>query len=33
MTEKSAALAQLLIRNFNDAPMLREERPPLYDTV
>lgn len=33
MTQKSAALAQLLIRNFNDAPMLREQRPPLYDTV
>jgi uncharacterized cupin superfamily protein len=33
MTEKSAALAQLLIRNFNDAPMQHEERPPLYDTV
>jgi uncharacterized cupin superfamily protein len=33
MTEKAEALAQLLIRNFNDAPAEREQRAPLYDSV
>jgi len=33
MSERAEALAGLLIRNFNDAPMERERREPLYDTV
>ncbi len=33
MNENSAALAKLLIRNFNDAPLERERREPLYDTL
>jgi uncharacterized cupin superfamily protein len=33
MNEKAAALAKLLIRNFNDVPLEREVRPPLYDTL
>ncbi len=32
MTDKAAELASLLIRNFNDAPMKREQREPLYDS-
>ena len=32
MNENAAALARLLIRNFNDAPLERESRDPLYDT-
>ncbi len=33
MNEKAAALAKLLIRNFNDVPLEREVRAPLYDTL
>ena len=33
MTDLPQALAQRLIRNFNDAPTERERRDPLYDTV
>ena len=33
MSERAEALARMLIRNFNDAPMEREQREPLYDTV
>lgn len=33
MNEKTAALAKLLIRNFNDVPLEREVRAPLYDTL
>ena len=32
MNEKAAALAKLLIRNFNEAPLERELRQPLYDS-
>jgi uncharacterized cupin superfamily protein len=32
MSERTEALAQLLIRNFNDAALQREVREPLYDT-
>lgn len=32
MSERTEALAQLLIRNFNEAPLQRELREPLYDT-
>lgn len=32
MTEKTEALAKLLIRNFDDVPLEREVRAPLYDT-
>jgi uncharacterized cupin superfamily protein len=33
MTDSSQALAQRLIRNFNDTPVERERRDPLYDSV
>src|ERR1700681_2380546 len=33
MNEKAAALAKLLIRNFDEAPLQRELREPLYDTL
>ena len=33
MNEKAAALAKLLIRNFNDVALEREVRAPLYDTL
>ena len=33
MNEKADGLAQLLIRNFNEAPTEREQREPLYDSV
>lgn len=33
MNENASALAQRLIRNFNDVPTTRELRDPLYDTV
>jgi uncharacterized cupin superfamily protein len=33
MNETSAALARILIRNFNDAPLQRELREPLYDSL
>lgn len=33
MNENSKALAQRLIRNFNDAPTEREARAPLYDSL
>jgi uncharacterized cupin superfamily protein len=32
MSERAEALARMLIRNFNDVPMERERREPLYDT-
>jgi len=31
MTDRAATLAAALIRNFNDAPMTRMQREPLYD--
>lgn len=33
MTETAALLAATLIRNFNDAPLERQQRDPLYDTL
>lgn len=33
MTEKAALLAATLIRNFNDVPLERQQRDPLYDTL
>jgi len=33
MTENAEALARILIRNFNDAPLEHEQREPLYDTL
>jgi len=33
MSDKADALAKLLIRNFDDVPLEREVRPPLYDTL
>ena len=33
MNEKATTLAKLLIRNFNDVPLEREVRLPLYDTL
>ena len=33
MNEKSTALAKRRIRNFNDAPVERERREPLYDSL
>lgn len=33
MTDRRAALAEALIRNFNTAPLTQEAREPLYDTA
>ena len=33
MSDKRATLASLLIRNLDDAPLEREQREPLYDTM
>src|SRR5204862_7024331 len=33
MSDKADALAKLLIRNFDDVPLAREVRPPLYDSL
>jgi uncharacterized cupin superfamily protein len=33
VNENALVLAKLLIRNFNDAPVEREQREPLYDSV
>jgi uncharacterized cupin superfamily protein len=33
MTEAAEALARRLIRNWNDVPRTREQRPPLYDSL
>ena len=33
MNERAAALAQALVRNFNDAPVTRLFREPLYDSI
>lgn len=33
MNPQSSALAELLIRNLHDAPLQREQRPPLYDSL
>lgn len=33
MSDRAATLAAALIRNFNDAPMTRTQREPLYDGV
>src|SRR6185436_17222128 len=33
MSERTEALARMLIRNFNDVPTERERREPLYDSV
>lgn len=32
MTEQACVLAKALIRNWNEAPLTRDQRPPLYDT-
>jgi uncharacterized cupin superfamily protein len=32
MTERAEALRRELIRNFNELPLERQQRPPLYDT-
>jgi uncharacterized cupin superfamily protein len=33
MSERTEALARMLIRNFNDVPTERERREPLYDSI
>jgi len=32
MNDRASELAKRLVRNFNDAPLQHEKRPPLYDT-